>query len=139
MLSLPFPEYHVTEKTVAAEVKSWGQDPVSLLPLVGLAGREEDDPFRLSRGELKRLHLACILAGEHGLLILDDPFCSLDWREKRRVCTLLEQKRRGITLLFTHERSILPHVDYSWEIRDGALHLQGEPLEEGRGSEGEAV
>lgn len=120
-LSFQNPEYHVTEATVEAEVRSYGADPEAVAALCGLTDRLEDDPFTLSRGELKRLHLACVLGGRHDLLILDEPFSSLDCVQKRRVCTLVNERKRGVTVIFTHERQVLPRADYLWEIEGGRV------------------
>lgn len=120
-LSFQNPEYHVTEATVEAEVRSYGADPEAVAALCGLTDRLEDDPFTLSRGELKRLHLACVLGGRHDLLILDEPFSSLDCVQKRRVCTLVNERKRGVTVIFTHERQVLPRADFLWEVEGGRV------------------
>lgn len=121
MLSQQFPEYHTTSATLAGEVSSWGLDPGEVLPAAGLSGRGSDDPFAISRGELKRLHLGCVLAGDHDLLILDEPFSCLDCIGKKMVCDRIQERARGITLVFTHEQWILPRVRELWEIREGRL------------------
>ncbi|MDI6876554.1 MAG: ATP-binding cassette domain-containing protein [Methanomicrobiales archaeon] len=120
MLSFQFPEYHVTERSVAGEIASWGCDPDTVIAEAGLGGRGDEDPLLLSRGELKRLHLACILRCDCDLLLLDDPFCSLDWRGRRQVWDWIE-RRRGIVVVFTNERRVLPGVRWRWEIREGLL------------------
>ena len=74
MLSFQFPEYHITGTTVTEECKSWGQDPAKVLGAAHLQGKDNASPLMMSRGEIKRLHLACVLAGEYDLLILDEPF-----------------------------------------------------------------
>jgi energy-coupling factor transport system ATP-binding protein len=84
MIAFQFPEFHVTGPDLVAECRSWGVDPVTVLASAGLAGREATNPLNLSRGELKRLVLACILAKNHDLLVLDEPFSSLDCTEKER-------------------------------------------------------
>lgn len=127
MVSFQFPEHHVTGATVGDECRSWGVDPSALLNTLQLTGREDISPFRLSRGELKRLHLGCVLAGEYDLLILDEPFSSLDCREKERVCTGLSSRTAGITVIFTHEQMLFPRVDHIWEISNGSLHYRGRP------------
>jgi energy-coupling factor transport system ATP-binding protein len=127
MLSLQFPELHITGRTIAEECASWGTRPEDILVTTGLTGREETSPFYLSRGELKRFHLACILAKDYDLLLLDEPFSSLDCEEKARLCSTLERRSRGITILFTHEQDILPRVVRVWEIYDGRLTDCGRP------------
>ena len=61
LLSMQFPEYHLTKLTVEEETRSWGLIPDEILQISELKGKEKYDPMKLSRGELKRLHLACIL------------------------------------------------------------------------------
>ncbi len=126
LLSLQFPEYHVTCGTVAGEVRSWGLDPGEILPRARLAGREESDPLMLSRGELKRLTLACAFAKDPDLLLLDEPFSSLDCAAKVRACRAIEERQSGITIIFSHERSILPRVRTISEMETGRLISCGE-------------
>jgi energy-coupling factor transport system ATP-binding protein len=126
MLSMQFPEYHVTGSTLAAEIRSWGLDPEVVLASSGLSGYAEKDPFRLSRGELKRLHLHCILSRQWDLLILDEPFSALDCREKKDVCHRIDEITGGIVIVCTHEQRFFPHVDVIWEIKSGALIRNGE-------------
>jgi energy-coupling factor transport system ATP-binding protein len=127
MLSLQFPELHVTGLTVAEECTSWGISPKDILDITGLTGKRDISPLFLSRGELKRLHLACILAKNHDLLLLDEPFSSLDCEEKAKLCERISQKSQGITIIFTHEQEILPRFTRIWEIVDGMLVDCGTP------------
>jgi energy-coupling factor transport system ATP-binding protein len=124
-LLLQFPEYHITSSTVAGEAASWGLLPEDVLALAELSGRAEDDPFHLSRGELKRLTLACALLRDPDLLLLDEPFSSLDCTAKRKACGMLEEREAGITIIFSHERAVLPRVDAIWEIEEGVLAARG--------------
>lgn len=125
LLLLQFPEHHVTRPTIADEVASWGLDPDDLLAQADLSGRGDDDPFHLSRGELKRLILACMIAQSPDLLMLDEPFGSLDCVAKQRACRLIEERNEGITVLFSHERAVLPGVDTIWEMECGTLQALG--------------
>jgi len=127
MVSFQFPEYHITGTTVHDECKSWGLDPETILSSISLGEKRDRDPLRLSRGELKRLHLACVLANPYDLLILDEPFSSLDVNEKQRICNTLSSRSKGITVLFTHEQAIFPRVAHIWEIREGRLWYCGSP------------
>ncbi|AGB02360.1 ATP-binding cassette domain-containing protein [Methanoregula formicica] len=125
MISFQFPEHHVTGSTVSEECSSWGLDPTVILKQASLQEKAGLSPLRLSRGELKRLHLACVLSQEYDLLVLDEPFSSLDCKEKARACTTISGRARGITIIFTHEQSQFPRVDMLWEIVDGSLHCRG--------------
>jgi energy-coupling factor transport system ATP-binding protein len=127
MLSLQFPELHVTGLSVAEECASWGVAPDEILDAIGLTGKEDASPLSLSRGELKRLHLACVLAQDYDLLLLDEPFSSLDCEEKVKLCARIGQKSKGITVIFTHEQNILPRVTRIWEIVEGTLFDCGTP------------
>jgi len=125
MISFQFPDYHITGRTLAAECRSWGLDPSRLLSLAHISRTPESDPLTLSRGELKRLLLTCLLEKEYDLLILDEPFSSLDCCEKERYCRILSDKPHGITIILTHEQSFFPSVDYLWEIHEGHLFCIG--------------
>lgn len=124
-LLLQFPEHHVTCPTVAEEAASWGLDPGDILARADLAGREDDDPFSLSRGELKRLILACMIVRNPDLLMLDEPFSSLDCTTKREACRMIEARGEGITIIFSHERAVLPRADAIWEMECGTLKALG--------------
>jgi energy-coupling factor transport system ATP-binding protein len=121
MISLQFPEHHVTGATVAEECTSWGLESRSVLSEIHLMDKQDCAPLALSRGELKRLDLACVLAKKYDLLLLDEPFSSLDAGEKERVCEQLTRRTGGITILFTHEQTTFPRVDHLWEIQKGEL------------------
>jgi energy-coupling factor transport system ATP-binding protein len=127
IVSFQFPEYHISGTSIREECSSWGLDPETLTRSIGLTGKEDCDPFSLSRGELKRLHLACILAREYDLLILDEPFSSLDAGEKHRICSILSARSHGVTIVFTHEQAIFPRVGHIWEIVSGQLEYCGTP------------
>lgn len=129
MVSFQFPEYHITGATLKEECRSWGLDPRAVLTSLGMDDREDTDPLQLSRGELKQLHLTCILHKHCDLLILDEPFSSLDCARKHRVCEAISRQRHGITIIFTHEQSVFPRIDRIWEINSGALLDRG-PLPE---------
>ena len=88
MLSLQFPDLHVTGLSVAEECASWRVAPDEILNTIGLTEKKEVSPLSLRRGELKRLHLACVLAKDYDLLLLDEPFTSLRLRRKSKtLCT----------------------------------------------------
>ena len=127
MVSFQFPEYHVTGSTIDEECRSWGLDPRTVIPSAKLQEKGNTSPLALSRGELKRLHLTCILLKKYDLLILDEPFSSLDCREKERISKVISSRTSGITIIFSHEQAIFPRVDCIWEIRKGALVCLGRP------------
>ncbi|HUT52876.1 MAG TPA: energy-coupling factor transporter ATPase [bacterium] len=60
------------------------------LAQVGLAGREDRDPFLLTKGERQRVALAGVLAAEPEVIILDEPTTGLDYPAQRAVMELLK-------------------------------------------------
>ncbi len=67
------------------------------LSMVHLEGFEERVPLHLSGGERKRLALACVLAMEPRLLILDEPTAGLDPQGEELLLTILRDL--DVTLL----------------------------------------
>ncbi len=128
LMSFQFPEHHITASRLDEEVRSWGLDPDRVLPEIGLWDRRGSDPLHLNRGGLKKLNLACVLARDPDLLILDEPFSSLDCVAKKRLCRAIESRHDKITLVFSHERSVLPKADTLSHVDSGKLiHLGSVP------------
>ncbi len=125
-LSMQFSEYHVTGHTINDEISSWKLNPAEVLPKAALSGRGNEKTLQLSGGEMKKLHLTCQLSKHWDLLILDEPFSSLDCIQRHKLCRALECRNNCILIIFTHEEQILPKVDYIWEIDEGHLRYVGE-------------
>lgn len=76
-----------------------------LLCEVGLAGRGDDFPGQLSLGQQRRLSLARAFAMQPDLLLLDEPFVSLDAALADEMMSLFEalRARHDVTTIFvTH-------------------------------------
>ncbi len=114
------PGHHLTGATVESEVESWGLPPEPLLGRLGLAGRGNADPFRLSRGEQQRLVLGCALATDADFLVLDEPFAPLDVPGRIALGRALGG-RPGVTIATTHTDRHLPPATARWRIRNGRL------------------
>jgi NitT/TauT family transport system ATP-binding protein len=78
------------------------------LDSVGLGGKGDFFPGQLSLGQQRRLSLARAFAGTPDLLIMDEPFASLDADMTQTMLTLTEAliaRHTPATLLVTHDMS----------------------------------
>lgn len=124
-LSFQYPENHVTGSSLEEEAASYGVDLDQALDLAGITAGKTLDPFRLSRGELKAFHLACLFLRPWDLLILDEPFSALDCKVKMAVSGHISRLKKEIVLVCTHEQHFLPRTDFLWEMRSGLLTYLG--------------
>ena len=103
--------------------------------LVGLEDYADLTPVELSTGMTQRLCLARVLAGQAELLLMDEPFASLDFLTREELQTQLlgiQQKMPRTIILVTHQldeavllgqKIIVMHSDSTvWEF-----DLSGEP------------
>ena len=80
----------------------------SLLDLISLEGIEKKYPHQLSRGEQQRVSLERSLATSPKLLLLDEPFSSLDKSHRDQLVKEVRDilKKAGVTsILVTHDES----------------------------------
>jgi len=105
----------------------------SLLELVGLPGFEKRFPHQLSGGERQRIALARSLAPKPRLLLMDEPFSSLDprLRDSLRDETRSMLKRHGTTaILVTHDTGdALTVADDIVVLREGVIQQAGNPVD----------
>ena len=91
---------------------------------VGLSGMSARFPGQLSLGQQRRLALARALAAEPDLLLMDEPFVSLDAaliEEMLELTTRLLASRRAATVLVTHSQK------EAERLADRIIHLGGSP------------
>ncbi len=104
-----FPHLSVTENigfSVSAAQKS--ATVAAMLSLVNLQGMEHRMPHELSGGQQQRVALARSLAPGPKLLLLDEPFSSLDLRlrqEMRREVRDILKKQEVSAILVTHDQN----------------------------------
>jgi NitT/TauT family transport system ATP-binding protein len=94
------------------------------LAQIGLPGLGEKYPWQLSGGMQQRVAIARALAGDPALLLMDEPFGSVDaqTREDLEDLTLRVRRERGITiLLVTHD------IDESVYVGDRVIVLTPGP------------
>jgi len=96
----------------------------ALLERVGLGGRGDSFPDRLSGGEQQRVAIARALVHEPALVLADEPTGNLDAETAAGVLELLDTLAReaGRTVLMvTHSREVVGVADRIFTIQRGAL------------------
>jgi putative ABC transport system ATP-binding protein len=95
-----------------------------LLAAVGLAGREQSLPARMSGGEQQRVAIARALVGTPSLLLADEPTGNLDTQNAAEIMDLLARLRaeRGMTvLLASHDMAVAARAERLIRLRDGVV------------------
>jgi putative ABC transport system ATP-binding protein len=95
-----------------------------LLDRVGLGGRGESYPERLSGGEQQRVAIARALIHDPALILADEPTGNLDTETATGVLDLLDTLAReaGRTVVMvTHSREVVGVADRIYAIQRGAL------------------
>ncbi len=110
-----------------------GSTVAELIELVGLAALAERLPHELSGGEQQRVALARALARSPEVLLLDEPFSSLDASSRGEVrdeVSGLLRERGATTVLVTHDQEeALSLADSVAVMRDGSIVQQATPDE----------
>lgn len=109
------------EREVAFGLKNLGVSDIdqritAVLDQVGLTGVRTTYPRSLSRGERQRLAVACIVAMQPAVIVLDEPTTGLDAQESTRVMEIAQAlQRQGHTIVMvTHNMQIVQ--DYADRI-----------------------
>jgi putative ABC transport system ATP-binding protein len=95
-----------------------------LLALVGLSGREEHRPQRLSAGEQQRVAIARALANDPAIILADEPTGNLDSQNKQGIVKLLANLNatQGTTIIMvTHDGEAAHHAERMLLLRDGKI------------------
>ncbi|MEM9423642.1 MAG: ABC transporter ATP-binding protein [Spirochaetota bacterium] len=132
-----FPHLNVTENILFGVSKKLGQEAqgnilADLLDACKLsAGLAERRPHELSGGQMQRVALARVLASRPHLLILDEPFSSVDAELRERMLAHIKQlveHYRMRMLYITHDKNEAFQIAQTIAIiRDGELLQQGSP------------
>jgi putative ABC transport system ATP-binding protein len=101
-----------------------------LLARVGLSGREEHRPQRLSAGEQQRVAIARALANNPAFILADEPTGNLDSQNKQGIIKLLANLNltQGTTIIMvTHDSQAARNTERMLLLKDGKIvkELQG--------------
>jgi ABC-type nitrate/sulfonate/bicarbonate transport system ATPase subunit len=103
---------------------SRGRRLSELLALVRLESFARHYPHQISPGMRQRVELARALAGEAPILLLDEPFSSLDYQTRllmRRELAHLLARRASTVVLVTHD------IEEAAQLADRIIVLSGHP------------
>jgi len=95
-----------------------------LLAMVGLAGRENHRPQRLSAGEQQRVAIARALANDPAIILADEPTGNLDSQNKQEIIKLLANLNltQGTTIIMvTHDGEAAHHTERMLLLKDGKI------------------
>lgn len=95
-----------------------------LLALVGLSGREEHRPQRLSAGEQQRVAIARALANNPAIILADEPTGNLDSQNKQGIIKLLATLNltQGTTIIMvTHDSQAARNTERMLLLKDGKI------------------
>jgi len=102
---------------------------LELIQLIHLEGFENYYPHQLSGGMRQRVELARVLAGDSDILLMDEPFSSLDYQTRLRMrlelVRLLEKRPRTVVFV-THD------IEEAAQLADRVLVLSNRPATVGR-------
>jgi putative ABC transport system ATP-binding protein len=94
------------------------------LRMVGLSGREEHRPQRLSAGEQQRVAIARALANDPAIILADEPTGNLDSKNKYEIVKLLANLNinQGTTIIMvTHDSHIAIQTERLLFLNDGKI------------------
>lgn len=95
-----------------------------MLEEVGLPGREDTYPDRLSGGEQQRVAIARAIIHDPEIILADEPTGNLDFDTGLRIVDLLDRvaKQKGKTMVMvTHSREVTGLADRVLTLREGRL------------------
>jgi putative ABC transport system ATP-binding protein len=131
-----FQDYHLFPRLTTAEnvaiplilqKRDWDESikEASLnLEIVGLKGRAELPPVKLSGGEQQRVAIARAIISRPDILILDEPTASLDGDTGRNIVGFVRQhilSDRRCIIIITHDSRIYEFADRIVKMEDGKL------------------
>ena len=144
-LIFQFPEDQIFNATVKKEiefgmryfnykVKDIDKRASDALKMVGLDDSYlSKNPYKLSRGEMRKVAIASVLAFNPKILIFDEPTVGLDSISKRnfiKLIQMLKNKYNKTIILVSHDTEFIYKCsDYTYILNEGELVLEGDTKE----------
>jgi putative ABC transport system ATP-binding protein len=131
-----FQDYHLFPRLTTAEnvaiplilkQRDWKEsiaEATKYLAIVGLKGRGEMLPVKLSGGEQQRVAIARAVASGPEILIFDEPTASLDGDTGRMIISFVREKmlnEHRCILIVTHDARINEYADRIIHMEDGRI------------------
>jgi putative ABC transport system ATP-binding protein len=91
---------------------------------VSLADKSEAFPRNLSGGQKQRVAVARALAGNHSIILADEPTAALDFHSGQTVLELLRNlahQRGYVVVVVTHDLRAMPFADRIVMLEDGCV------------------
>lgn len=131
-----FQDYHLFPRLTTAENvaiplilkrKNWNgaiEQAKKYLEIVGLKGRADLPPVKLSGGEQQRVAIARAIAGQPDILIMDEPTASLDGDTGHAIVSFVKENvlnDKRCILIVTHDSRIYSLASRILKMEDGRL------------------
>jgi len=107
------------------EIKESAQEA---LASVGFQGREEEDPFLLTKGERQLVAVASVLATRPKVILMDEPTTGLDYTEQLGIMNLLKRlNEEGHTvIIISHTMWVVSHYAHRGVVMNrGRIVMDG--------------
>lgn len=125
-----FPRLNTTENVAIPLIlrkRDWDesiQEAIRYLDIVGLKGRAELPPVKLSGGEQQRVAIARAMIGQPDILILDEPTASLDGDTGQAILKFVRENvltSKRCIVVVTHDDRIYEYASRILKMEDGRL------------------
>jgi putative ABC transport system ATP-binding protein len=134
-----FQDYHLFPRLTTAENvaiplilkrRNWDEALVEArkyLEIVGLKGRADQPPVKLSGGEQQRVAIARAIVSQPDILIMDEPTASLDGDTGRSIVSFVKENiltQSRCILIVTHDSRIYEYATRILHMEDGRLTIE---------------
>ena len=102
------------------------------LDLVGLADKRKSKPKTFSGGMKRRLNIACAIAHDPQIIIMDEPTVGIDPQSRNHILeSILKLKEHGVSILYsTHYMEEVEHIADRILVIDKGKQIAGGTLKE---------